>query len=264
MAQTVDITVYGFQKQGSEEKCRSFLKVLAKNGYVPLKYGSSERGGYAFDNENDFLSFWTGLEKGNHGIGILVVKGKGLYISVKWGGAKPYCTWINLTIKKNEDWIKLLHFAKDIFQWSGAVYGYTKLTKERNELATPGCNIIDCLGGITWANFFGKPYVDMWGEEKLLNAPTWKTERLDDGGFLLITTESPIIDPVVAAEAEAKLRAYLGEEHFYKRPTGEPERITREELYEKVFGDHEPEPTGYVAPDFEKYYDLSVEKIIKF
>lgn len=258
MKAQIYVSVKGFVRLGTEEQCREFVDVLMQNNLPPLKYGTSDRPRNVFKTE-DFVKFWTEMEK-KRGLGIPFIRGDGFYVSVNWGGAKPYYTFLVISGKKFFDWDSVIKFTKDLYNWNNACYGYIKLEKEYSkELATPGYNIINCLGGITWANFFGKPYIDMWGEEKLLNAPTYKTERLDDGGFLLVTTESPLTDPAIAAEAEAKLRAYLGEEHFYKCPTGEPERITREELYERVFGNHEPEPTGYVAPNFGKYYDLSVK-----
>ena len=249
----VDVTVYGFKNIGTEEKCREVIDVLMRNGLVPLKYGTSERPKNVFNIE-DFVKLWTDMEK-KKGFGIPFIRGDDFYVSISWGGAKPYYTFLNIAAKKFSDWKSVIEFSKDLFSWNESCYGYIGLDGVVDRLYAPGLNIIDCLGGITWANFFGKPYVDMWGEEKLLKAPTWKTERLKDGGYLLITDESPTA--IGRDDAEKKLREYLGEKYFYKKPLiNKSETITREELYEKVFGDHEPEPTGYMAPDFSNYYDL--------
>lgn len=245
----MDITVYSFQTQGSKEKCIGFLKAINDAGLKPLKYGSSERARHSYENENQLIDYWTRSDKCNYGIGIVVIRGKGFYALIKWGGAKPYCTWIKFSVTKQENWDAILKFAQALFTWNGAVYGYVELESETNQLSTPGCNILDCLGGIAWGNLFGKPYVDMWSKQKMLDAPAWKTKILDNNGVMIVTTKSPLVE---SADAKALLKTYLGNQCFYNHPESAPKLITREELYQSVFGNYNKIQTNYVAPDFAK------------
>lgn len=247
-----DITVKGFVRLGTEKKCRDLIDVLTRHNMQPLKYGTSERPRKQFCTE-DFVAFWVDMEK-RQGLGIPFIKGNDFHVSISWGGAKPYHAFIIVSNKIFPDINELIRFTKDFYYWNDACYGYAKLYKKYSkDMSTPGLSLRDCLGGITWANLFGKPYVDMWGIEKLLKAPTWRTERLDDGGFLLITTESPTTDRETAEEAEEKLKLYLGEKYFYQQPLTE-ERLSFEGLVRKMADP--PRVIGYAAPDFGKYYDI--------
>ena len=60
---------------------------------------------------------------------------------------------------------------------------------------------------IYWANFFGPKLVKKIGREKLLSAPSWKTEELEDGGILLILgpTTYPIDREISRKEVEKHL-----------------------------------------------------------
>jgi hypothetical protein len=42
------------------------------------------------------------------------------------------------------------------------------------------------LPTLYWANFFGPRYVNVLGENKILNAPGWKIDRLSDNGYLYV------------------------------------------------------------------------------
>jgi hypothetical protein len=45
------------------------------------------------------------------------------------------------------------------------------------------------LRSLYWANFFGPAYVERCGRDFLMAVPGGKTEQLDDGGILYLTTE---------------------------------------------------------------------------
>jgi hypothetical protein len=46
------------------------------------------------------------------------------------------------------------------------------------------------LPHIYWANFFSPAYVEQLGRDRLMNAPGWKKESLNDGGLLYVLTPS--------------------------------------------------------------------------
>jgi hypothetical protein len=248
---SIFVSIKTFKRLGDEQKCREFINLLYRYNLIPLKYGNSDRPKYIFE-EDELTKFWVDMEIKNH-LGIPFIKGKEFHTSIGWGGAKPYGAWFMISLKILPSTDLILKFVKDLFQWGESCYGYVSYYEYKKKLYTPGMNIIDCLGDITWANLFGKPYTDMWGKEKLLNAPTWKTERLNDGGFILVTMESPLMEQKMAEKHEDKLKDYLGKKYFCRKPI-QQETLTYDELLYKVAY---PEPiVGYEAPDFSKYYDL--------
>lgn len=58
---------------------------------------------------------------------------------------------------------------------------------------------------IYWVNFFGPKLVQKIGREKLLSAPSWKTEELKDGGILLMLGPTPFPREVPREEVEKHL-----------------------------------------------------------
>lgn len=246
----IHISIKTFKRLGDKQKCKALIDLLFRNNLVPLKYDTSEGTRFKFE-EDAFIKFWVDMEE-KRGFGIPFIKGEGYNASFSWGGAKPYFAWFTISLGVLSTTDSILNFTKNIFEWSESCYGYATFDDYSKKLYTPGMNIMDCLGDITWANFFGKPYVDMWGEEKLINAPTWRTERLNDGGFLLVTTESPLVEQKIAEKYEEKLKKHLGSNYFCRKPIPQ-ETLTYQELLEKVA--NPPPIVGYKAPDFSRYID---------
>ncbi len=62
---------------------------------------------------------------------------------------------------------------------------------------------------IWWLNFFGPKLVETLGKKKLLSAPSYITEELQDGGIMLVRSPNPftIDEPYIKAE---EIEKYLG------------------------------------------------------
>lgn len=139
----------------------------------------------------------------------------------------------------------LLEFAKDIFVWGDMTYGiiyHPKALRAQTKVRFPyrlkgmrvqkvGWRPHECLPGVLWANFFGKRYVDWFGDEKMRTAPCYAREKLPGGGVLLLTSASPLeyAKPEVK-EFEQRLLIHLGEDAFFSkknstRPCRSPFRI---------------------------------------
>jgi hypothetical protein len=74
------------------------------------------------------------------------------------------------------------------------------------------------LPGIYWANFFGRRYVEFFGRDRLLNAPAYKIEELENGGILLLTSESPLdFEREEVKLREKEIIQFLGEEAFFSK-----------------------------------------------
>jgi hypothetical protein len=183
------ININGFLNIGTEEHCREFVDILLRNGLEPERYGDSERTKYIF-TQDDFVRYRVDIQN-KKGFGNPFIKGDSCMISLNWGGGKPYVLWLIVSEKNISDTDNLLKLAEDLFTFYGSCYGYVTLSEESNKLYSPGYSIFNCLSGIAWANLFGKPYVEMWGEDKIIKAPTWKTKKLLNESYALIISDSP-------------------------------------------------------------------------
>jgi len=68
------------------------------------------------------------------------------------------------------------------------------------------------LPNITWGTIFGEPYINMFGKEKLLNTPCYKTETIGEKAVFLQASES-IFNPV-EENIKNKIKKYLDEDAF--------------------------------------------------
>jgi len=83
------------------------------------------------------------------------------------------------------------------FHW---IYDYVEDPETSKQLETLK------IHRIYWVNFFFYELVEKIGREKLLSAPSWKTEELKDGGILLMLGPTPYDLKVEREEVEK----YLG------------------------------------------------------
>lgn len=83
---------------------------------------------------------------------------------------------------------ELLNFTIDVSLITGADYGliaHSRQERRQSPVLTPA----ERLPGIYWANFFGRPYIDFFGREKLLATPCYEVREVSDDLILLITAE---------------------------------------------------------------------------
>ncbi len=86
--------------------------------------------------------------------------------------------------------------------------------------------IVNCMGKHTfapldlrlrhpelqWLNVFGKPYIELFGREKLLNTPCYKAYELSEDIIIIQLTESVFED--IPDEVRLKVKEYLGKDAF--------------------------------------------------
>jgi len=95
-----------------------------------------------------------------------------------------------------------------------------------------GVDITDAIPGLYWLNYFGAPYFDLIGRERLLSAPAHEVQPVGDGVLIgLDASPEAWQSPSYQAREQAVI-AHLGERYFFSRH--DPDRKT-------------------VAPDFESY-----------
>jgi hypothetical protein len=122
-----------------------------------------------------------------------------------------------IDVRKNEDVAQvLLKMVEEIMPLFSFIYAYvdrqgTGGTSEKDIKAVK-------LKTIFWANFFGEPYVEKYGEAFLLGAPGWKTRELADETVEYIITPNLLEAPDTSLEkqivqyfsSKTKVRRYHG------------------------------------------------------
>jgi hypothetical protein len=74
------------------------------------------------------------------------------------------------------------------------------------------------LPGVFSANFFGVPYVELLGRERLLDAPAQEVWPLDAGILAVRDTAPHAWDSPAREQADQRLLDHLGREHFFAKP----------------------------------------------
>jgi hypothetical protein len=109
---------------------------------------------------------------------------------------------------------ELLTFTSEIGESIHVDYGYiahAKQAKRQSAVLTPA----ERLPGIYWANFFGRPYIEFFGREKLLNTPCYEVREINNDLILLLTAES-LNGPEMVNHDEVvnQVKAYLNQNAF--------------------------------------------------
>ncbi len=73
------------------------------------------------------------------------------------------------------------------------------------------------LPGLFWLNFFGRPYVDLLGQKRLLSTPANRVARLDDGVLVQLSDDPRSWNDPDYAEAERRALAHLGRDYFFSK-----------------------------------------------
>jgi len=227
---------------------REFVNILVtENDFLlPEKFDRREPERFVFDPDDlsKFIEVWTSDVIG------LITKRK-----------KPYLAWMMVDIwyreakvfneimsgfderyfNKEDNVANLLSCAKRLYNWGAVSHGYISHRKNWeikncfNVITEDACgkptagggnNLREGLPGIYWANFFGPVYVEFFGRKKFNMSPAYYKEELPDGGFLILTSESPLDygQPNVR-ELEEKIIDCLGRKAFFEK--AHPRKICR-------------------------------------
>lgn len=127
---------------------------------------------------------------------------------------------------ENADWPAVRALALDLYDLLHPAYAYIGVSRQRH-LIRPG--ITYSIADVHWINFFGPPYVEMMGKEKLMSAPCHEAVMLSDGGVMLVLTP----DGAESASKEGRRRAeavkeHLGREYFFHPSDGKNRMEWRE------------------------------------
>lgn len=227
----------------NETKFYEFVNILNSAGRFmkPEKFDRKEPVKIVFESENpqcmdQLLEIWNSKYHWVH------LNRKGPFPS--WMTVQMYPAQSNLFneiisgidtryFKKDEDIKELYHLAKQLFSWGACVHGYICHDDEwqsKNVFDTPtevtgglkvftgGTSLKQCLPGVYWANYFGPLYVNYLGREKFLSMPAYSKEELPDGGFMVLTAESPFeYRDQKVQDVETAILKHLGREYFFEK-----------------------------------------------
>ncbi|WP_027621702.1 hypothetical protein [Acetivibrio clariflavus] len=118
---------------------------------------------------------------------------------------------VNIEYVKNENnFNKFLNLCKELVCLIEPVYG--KIVNESIPGAFEPIDLEIRHPELHWMNFFGKPYIDLFGRDKLLSAPAYKVESIGDKVIAIQTTNN-IFEPI-PNDVREKIKRHLGENAF--------------------------------------------------
>ncbi len=87
-----------------------------------------------------------------------------------------------------------------------------------------GANVADAIPGLYWLNYFGAPYVELMGRERLLSSPAYEVKPAGDGVLLALDSSASAWQSAAYREREQETIAHLGKQFFFSRL--DPDRKT--------------------------------------
>ena len=234
-----------FQECSSETIGRIFLSTLVKFGFVPNKFGDEDPPTHKFDmsSTNSLLKLWS--ERPGQ-LNLQRLGRMGFQALLHLSGRMP--TLIAFAVhdeyfQSEENIAKFLELSGELYALLRPFHGDISHNKDRESktvIITPikiGNRTVNAethipaqpikgLPGIFWANYLGPPFVDFYTKSKLEAAPAYSKKSLHDGGYLIMTSRSPLdyFKPETNS-VETNLIAYLGPDTIFDKAL--PDRILR-------------------------------------
>jgi hypothetical protein len=78
-------------------------------------------------------------------------------------------------------------------------------------------DISKALPGLYWLNFFGAPYRDFIGRERLLSSPAHEVRELDGGVLLALHADPRAWETPHYRAAERRILEHFGPDHFFSK-----------------------------------------------
>lgn len=117
-------------------------------------------------------------------------------------------------IKRQENLTKLLSFITELCLIIHTDYGFIAHTlqeKRQSPILTPA----ERLPGIYWANFFGRPYIEFFGREKLLATPCADVRQINHDLIMILASKTPYeAEMLESDEIVNHIKEYLNQDAF--------------------------------------------------
>ena len=208
---------------GRQHTGEEFLNLLSRYDgiYVPEKWDTEEKTTRAFDrsSSSDVLRVWTAPEKTQY----LFFDRKRpvetqMFLRIRrFARAKfnDFSTNLRDGYLEGSDRIQeFLTFTAEVCTILSADHCYiSHIVPSQRQFSS--MTLAERLPGIYWANFFGRPYIDFFGREKLLAAPCHEAREIGDDLILLLTADSPYRGELFENDEVARrLKQYLNQNAF--------------------------------------------------
>ncbi len=80
-----------------------------------------------------------------------------------------------------------------------------------------GANITDAIPGLYWLNYFGAPYLDLIGRDRLLSSPAYEVKPVGDGVLVALDSSADAWQTVAYQQRAQAVMAHLGKQVFFSR-----------------------------------------------
>lgn len=91
------------------------------------------------------------------------------------------------------------------------------ISREGGGVMAVGLDVSRYLPGVYWLNFFGEPYCNLIGKDRLLHAPVGEARAVDAGVLLFLSPTPDAWDTPEYRAAETLIQAHLGDLYFFSR-----------------------------------------------
>lgn len=105
-------------------------------------------------------------------------------------------------------------------------YDAKNMCSEDGSLRAVGIDISKYLPGLFWLNFFGSPYRQLMGDERLASAPAVRTGACGSGYVVTLSENPGDWDSSEYRMREESVRRHLGEEYFFIRTSQERKTVS--------------------------------------
>jgi len=219
----IKVEVFTTKYLGREDVAVNLLDLLLRNNapYLPEKWGADGKPRHGIDL-NDLslvLEEWLAPKEFND---LLFARKRPapseMWLSIhRFERAKfnDFTAYISdKYFKKVGQEKELLGLVTNICLAMNAVYGFI-VHKTQESRQSPSLTPAERLPGIYWANFFGQPYIDFFGREKLLATPCHEVREINENLVLLLTAEGPFQPEMLENDDIPNLiKGYLNQNAF--------------------------------------------------
>lgn len=239
-------SLHDFQSENLVEK---FLLIVNKyNTFIPDIYGYSEplKTSYNPNDISDPINIYMHEEVNKklalHGQagGSLMMRKKeeDIIYHIEWGKSitKPRINYFGFSVpisilKKEGNFIKFVAMCNEFAVLFKPIQGEIKNCSFPNWGEPKELEIR--LPEIQWMNYYGKPYIELFGEEKIMNTPCYMVEKISDDIIVIQATENLFED--ICDDFKVVIKKYLGEDAFVwdnKRALSYKDKVGRVPIFD--------------------------------
>jgi hypothetical protein len=215
------MTLYTTKNIGTREYAVRFFGILGKYNILPDKIGRYEplRAPYSLEEAVKLWMFIGGTMPDFRRGGLIGKKKEpNIQFDTDWtigerANVNSVTIWFT---RKSFQQIRnsIDSLFKDLIIAIDSFYGYISDYYAKDRQHVTG-SIETRMHGIFWCNYFGDVYVKFFGKDKILSAPWFKIEILDQNKIITYLAKEPTDRRLIkSTELENKLKEYLGDDSF--------------------------------------------------